>query len=118
MSILPQLRFQQFFSQVRTSVLALLHSAVLVIAQQPHVKGSAKASLIFSYLLLGLKETNIYVMTCKETLRMLDQEARKGQTLNPNNSINPQEVLNSDRSYSQRKNFSYGRNLSVLYFPL
>lgn len=66
-SILPQLRFQQFFSQVRTNALPSLCSAVLVIAQQPQVKGSAKGTLIFSYPPLGLKGINVYAETCKES---------------------------------------------------
>ena len=67
MSTSSQLQFQQFFGQARTNTLASLCSAVLVIAQQSHVKGSAKGSLILSYLLLGLKEINVYAKTCEES---------------------------------------------------
>lgn len=118
-SILPQLWFQQFFSQVCINVLASLSSAVLVIAQQPPAKGSAKGSLILSYLLPGPKEINIYAGTCEVShcVRCI-WGAGKGQTSNPNYPISPQEALNSDGSHRQRKEYSSGRSLSVFYFPL
>lgn len=66
-SISPQLPLQQFFSQVHTNALPSLRSAVLVIAQQPRVKGSAKGTLILSHPPLGLKGINIYAETCEES---------------------------------------------------
>lgn len=95
----------------------LASSAVPVIAPQPHIKGSAKTSLILFSLLLGSEKINVYAETCEDSHGMC-WEAGKGQTLNLNCPISPQEALNPDGRLSQRKSFSYGRNLSFLCFPI
>lgn len=66
----------------------LASSAVPVIAPQPHIKGSAKTSLILFSPPLGSEKINVYAKTCEDSHGMC-WEAGKGQTLNLTCPISP-----------------------------